>query len=88
MDPALAKKVAMGDADPITLLPMEDINPTYTPKIPLKNTALNSSHQIKGKGKATPGQSASGGILQFFGTPLLQNGVASCVDIHPFSSKT
>ena len=67
IDPALAKKVAIGDVDPVTLLPMEDINPTYTPRIPLKNAVLGSSHQVKGKGKGTPGQSASEGILQFFG---------------------
>lgn len=67
MDPALAKMIAAGDVDPVTLLPMEDINPTYTPRIPLKNVVLNSSHQTKGKGKATPGKSASEGILQFFG---------------------
>lgn len=64
----MAKRVAMGDADPVTLLPMEDINPSYTPRIPLKNVALNTSHQGKGKAKATPGKSASTGILQFFGT--------------------
>lgn len=67
MEPDVAKRVAMGDADPVTLLPMEDINPTYIPRAPLVSKVLNSGLD-KGKGKAkTPGKSASEGILHFFG---------------------
>ncbi|KAI0319310.1 hypothetical protein OF83DRAFT_822217 [Amylostereum chailletii] len=32
MAPALAQKIALGDADPVTGLPMEDINPSYIPR--------------------------------------------------------
>lgn len=62
MDPANAKRVALGDADPVTLLAMEDINPTHVPRVPLKSNFLNFSS----KGKGIPGKSASEGILNFF----------------------
>ncbi|TDL16707.1 hypothetical protein BD410DRAFT_614988 [Rickenella mellea] len=71
LDPSLAKKIAEGDACPISLLPMEDINPSFVPKsvrsLPLRaqdpNTPVNG--KAKGKEKAT----SSGGLLNFF-TPL------------------
>lgn len=66
MDPIDAKRVSAGDADPVTLLAMEDINPGYVPRVPLKTTFIAVS--TKGKGKAMPsGKSASEGILNFFG---------------------
>lgn len=66
MDPLDAKRVSAGDADPVTLLAMEDINPGYVPRVPLKSTFLAVS--TKGKGKAMPSEkSASEGILNFFG---------------------
>ncbi|KAF7965699.1 hypothetical protein HWV62_42213 [Athelia sp. TMB] len=64
MDPADAKRVSLGDADPVTLLTMEDINPGYVARVPLKSTFIPISG--KGKGKAVPsGKSASEGILHF-----------------------
>lgn len=66
MEPVIAKRVSAGDADPVTLLAMEDINPGYVPRVPLKTTFLDVS--AKGKGKALPsGKTASEGILNFFG---------------------
>jgi exonuclease-1 len=64
----VAKKVASGDVDPVTLLPMEDINSSFVPRVPLKTNILNYSNQDKGKEKAKmPGKSGSEGILHFFG---------------------
>lgn len=61
MEPCDAKKVALGDADPVTLLPMEDINSTFIPRVLLRSNILNDSReQNRGKAKAT-------GILHFFG---------------------
>ena len=68
MDPVLAKQIALGDIDPVTLLPMEDINPCFVP-LPLKSLPLsaNSARQSpKNKGKVRA-SSGTGGILRFFG---------------------
>jgi hypothetical protein len=68
MSPSDAKKVALGDADPVTLLRMEDINSTFVPRVPLNLNVLNYSRQDHGKRKGKPaGKSASEGILHFFG---------------------
>ena len=68
MDPSDAKKVALGDADPVTLLPMEDINSTFNPRVPLNTNVLNYSRQDNGKAKGkAAGKSTSEGILHFFG---------------------
>ena len=40
IEPTLARQVARGDACPITLLPMDDINPTFEPRA-LKALPLN-----------------------------------------------
>jgi len=67
----MAKKIALGDADPVTYAPMEDINPSFAPRsrvlqeIPL-SAATSSSNKSKDKGKARA-TSATGGILDFFG---------------------
>lgn len=68
MDPALAMKLALGDIDPVTLLPMEDINPSYMPRVlkPLPFVLNEPSRKDKGKGKARE-KPATGGILSFFG---------------------
>jgi exonuclease-1 len=85
MNPSDAKKVALGNADPVTLLPMEDINPTYVPRVPLNSNILNYVRQDNGKGKAkAAGKSASEGILHFFGAcplsyPTLE--LAGCFDM-------
>ena len=68
MSPPLAKGISIGDVDPTTLLPMNDINPNFIPRglrskvLAFKETNL----QDKGKGKAkdTP---VKEGILSFFG---------------------
>ncbi|KAI0066882.1 hypothetical protein BV25DRAFT_1255804 [Artomyces pyxidatus] len=68
MEPALAKRVATGEADPCTLLPMEDINPSYVPRsvkpLPLKPQDLNRSSSSKEKGKQNA-KSSSVSILNF-----------------------
>ncbi|CAL1699692.1 unnamed protein product [Somion occarium] len=72
IEPSLAKRIAEGDACPITLLPMEDINPTFVPRalkpIPM-NILLSSKSDAKGKGKAKAlfsEKANSTGILNFF----------------------
>ena len=61
LEPAVAKQLALGRLDPITLLPMDDINPSYSPK---RAKELSLQTLNKGKGKA---KEASGGIRDFFG---------------------
>ncbi|KAJ7196579.1 exodeoxyribonuclease 1 [Mycena pura] len=63
LEPEVAKKLAEGDVDPVTLLPMTDICPRYVPRvlkaIPLVN-GIGGSTRGKGKGKAVS-------LLSFFG---------------------
>jgi len=68
MNPILAKKIALGDADPITGLPMEDINPSFIPRVlkPLPVIANSPSQSTKNKGKKRESLPTSG-ILSFFG---------------------
>lgn len=58
----------MGDACPVSRLPMEDINPSYSP---LAFKPLNNSHDhnrsAKAKGKM-PEKAKSESILNFFGS--------------------
>jgi hypothetical protein len=65
--PAVAKRIATGEANPNTHLPIEDINPSFAPRaikpLPFKSRDLNSS-ESKGK-KAEKPNGAS--ILSFFG---------------------
>ena len=71
----MAKKVAEGDACPISLLPMEDINPSYTPRAlkpkPLNGTVSTKSDvKTKRKGKASVSEKPSSAtILTFFSEP-------------------
>lgn len=73
IEPSLAKKIALGDVCPITLLGMEDINPTFAPRA-LKSLVMNAmsptKSDAKGKGRARahfPEKSRSTtSILQFF----------------------
>lgn len=64
IEPELAKRIALGDADPVTHEAMKDINPGFKPR-GFKSTtqaASNAPNRTdKGKGKAL------GGILSFFG---------------------
>ena len=68
MDPVLAKQIALGDVDPVTRLPMDDINPGFLPRalkpLPLAANRASGSPINKGKERAS---SATGGILSFFG---------------------
>jgi len=64
IEPHLARKLALGDIDPITLLPMNDINPTYKPKVAARTTSRNN----KGKARETSVTTPKGGrILDYFG---------------------
>lgn len=78
IEPSLAKKIAEGDACPITLLPMHDICPSFKPELrvralrdlPVAFTQHN--RKDKGKAKATNDdtrktKTAEDGILSFFG---------------------
>ena len=68
MDPVLAKQIALGDVDPVTFLPMDDINPDFVPRalkpLPLAANRASLSPKNKSKERAS---SATGGILSFFG---------------------
>ncbi|PSS36962.1 hypothetical protein PHLCEN_2v1178 [Hermanssonia centrifuga] len=71
IEPVLAKEVAEGDVCPITLLPMEDINPTFVPRalkpIPMNSMNLPRSDARKGKGKMIlPEKAKSTSLLTFF----------------------
>ena len=68
LEPSLAKQIAVGDIDPTTLLPMDDINVDFVPR-GLKSlvfTSKETNRQDKGESKAkdTP---VKEGILSFFG---------------------
>ncbi|KAG6888721.1 hypothetical protein C0992_007630 [Termitomyces sp. T32_za158] len=63
LDASLAKKLAMGDVCPVSLLPMEDINPSFVPCAKPHSVAKRPD---KGKGKGTQ-KPAKEGILSFFG---------------------
>ncbi|KAF8965047.1 hypothetical protein BDZ97DRAFT_811241 [Flammula alnicola] len=79
MDPVLAMDIALGDADPISHLPMKDINPGFVPRAlkPLPTVSNSPVKSLKGKGKMReslpPGGKTreqnppTGGILSFFG---------------------
>ncbi|OJA20216.1 hypothetical protein AZE42_02134, partial [Rhizopogon vesiculosus] len=69
IEPALARKLAKGDVDPVTLLPMIDINPSFVPRmvkpLPFQANVVNRPSSVKGKGKAKA-EPESGGLLNFF----------------------
>ena len=64
--PAVAKLIATGDADPNTRSPIEDINPSFAPRVvkplPFKSHDLNSS-EPRGKKDEKPNAAS---ILNFF----------------------
>jgi exonuclease-1 len=64
LEPAVAKLLGEGDLDPVTLLPMVDINPRYVPRVLKTLNFVENGVNNKGKGKAP---SSGGGILSFFG---------------------
>jgi hypothetical protein len=72
LDAKLAQEIAEGDRDPITLKPMEDINPSYQPSAklsffrqPLTETTRN---HINKSVTPEPAGSKKGGLFNFFGT--------------------
>ena len=77
IEPSLAKQVATGDACPISLLPMEDINPSFVPRALKLAPTTGVARPDKGKGRAKDQQrpagpsSSSAGLLSFFGKSAL-----------------
>ena len=68
MDPVLAKQIALGDVDPITRLPMNDIYPAFVPRV-LKPPPLvvnSASQSVKNKG-VEPASLTPEDILSVFG---------------------
>ncbi|KAG6899331.1 hypothetical protein C0993_011185 [Termitomyces sp. T159_Od127] len=65
LDASLAKKIARGDVCPVSLLPMEDINPSFVPSSN-STSAAKATRPDKGKGKAVENP-VKEGILSFFG---------------------
>lgn len=68
IEASLAKKIAMGNVDPITLLPMQDINPGFMLHASMKKelSFISYNQSEKGKGKSL-NEPRSDGILMFFG---------------------
>ncbi|KAJ7256843.1 hypothetical protein B0H12DRAFT_1232746 [Mycena haematopus] len=64
LEPAVAKMLGEGDLNPVTLLPMTDINPRYVPRVlkplPFVVNGMKGQAKDKGKGKGS-------NILSFFG---------------------
>ena len=78
LDPSTAKKLAEGDIDPVTLSPMEDINPSFIPRG--KGSAPTSNDRFRDKCKSKVADAANrGGILSFFG---LSFEIESCTRFH------
>jgi len=68
MEQSLAQRIARGDVDPTTFLPMTDINRSFVPRalkplVMVPNSPSKSSN-VKGKMRESH---KSGGILSFFG---------------------
>lgn len=75
IEPVLARSIAVGDACPISHLPMTDIDPGFIPraiKRPLSRVAVSpmKSKRAKGKMRESPPR---GGILNFFGDYHIPN---------------
>ncbi|KAF8636911.1 hypothetical protein AX17_003162 [Amanita inopinata Kibby_2008] len=71
IEPELAKTLAHGNTDPINLLPMHDINPSYKPAAS-KAACMHVRSRQFSNNKGKPGQTSvaspkTGGILNFFG---------------------
>ncbi len=94
IEPSLAKAVAEGDACPISLLPMEDINPGYVPRalkpIPMNRQGTTTSASTglamgvarpdKGKSRAKEVPPEKPGLLKFFGKSAFRT--------HPYSARS
>jgi hypothetical protein len=72
LDPLLAKKLALGDVCPITLLPMVDVNPGYMPRA-LKSlpVVMNTAERKQSGAEADKAKNKS--ILSFFGACAILN---------------
>ena len=70
IEPTLARQVARGDACPITLLPMDDINPTFEPRalkaLPLNVQDARKQDGGRASGSRTDAGKGTAGILSFF----------------------
>ncbi|KZT01218.1 uncharacterized protein LAESUDRAFT_731432 [Laetiporus sulphureus 93-53] len=70
LDASLAKRVAEGDACPISLLPMEDINPTFAPRalrpLPMNQSTQHRAGKDRGKARRKVPGKPDAGILSFF----------------------
>ncbi|KAK2461209.1 hypothetical protein APHAL10511_006736 [Amanita phalloides] len=78
IDLRLAKKLAIGDIDPVNLLPMNDINPSYVPNAAARTTRLqlhNTKRKIRSADVIAP---KDGCILNFFGANAF---TTSCVNV-------
>jgi hypothetical protein len=64
MEPGLAKRLSLGDVDPVSLRPMTDINPGYVPRAVRTVTFDHGRSRPKATGLVNSG---SDGILNFFG---------------------
>ena len=89
LEPSLAKRLANGELDPITLLPIGDINPGFVPRVsklpPLHFDNLNRPSTDKGKGKAEANQGTVG-LLHFFCKKHVGSLVLICHSPHSSSS--
>lgn len=78
LEPALAKRVAVGDACPIDLIDMEDINPNFKPRaigfLPLQRRDINTPVCNRTKPKPTP---SKGGILNFFSMSTISSSITA-----------
>jgi hypothetical protein len=65
----VAKGIALGDVDPTTLLPMNDINPSFTPRGLKRHVLVSRETNWRDKVKSTADRAApEGSILSFFGS--------------------
>ena len=73
MEQSLAQGIARGDVDPLTFLPMADINSGFVPRAlkPLVKVSNSPNKPSKAKGKMRE-PPKSGGILNFFGLYLIR----------------
>ena len=65
IDAEVAKGIADGDVCPISLEPMEDINPKFKPKT--SKLPLQSHNNMKTGSPSTAKGAKTGGLLAFFG---------------------
>jgi hypothetical protein len=68
LEPSVGKGIALGDVDPATLLPMNDINPSFAPRGLRSHVLVSRETNWRDKVKSTvQGEAPEGSILSFFG---------------------